>query len=410
MNRPERSPRNAAAAAPSAPIKAATWFLPLGWLGALALGMVFAGGLRAATAPGLQRVPGEGGFAAAVRVPDEPLVYTGQIFASATDGGPAAEARAALDAVQATLAASGSDWSRAVRLTAYVARDEAVAEVTAAVAARTQAAPVAFTLLRTPLTRPGAVVAFEAVATTTRQPAAVEITREGAAILPAGGKIFISGQAQRGTDLASAVKLTMEALQRSVAHLGLQKSDIVQVKAFIKPFADHAAAARAVAASFEGGAAPPLVMLEWESDLFTEIEIVVSARGLTAPAGEAISYAWFPWLTKSPRYSHVGWVAAGTPLIFLSAVGGGDDLAPRAQMKRVFERLGSVLFEAGSSYRNLAKATYYLHGTEPRALLGDIRGVYFDPTRPPAASALEMKSLGATGRAAMVELIAVPAK
>jgi enamine deaminase RidA (YjgF/YER057c/UK114 family) len=79
-------------------------------------------------------------------------------------------------------------------------------------------------------------------------------------------------------------------------------------------------------------------------------------------------------------------------------------------MKVIFERIGSTLFDAGSSYRHLAKATYYLVDPPARAALGEIRDVYYDPTRPPAASALEVTSLGHPGRAALIDLIAVPAR
>jgi enamine deaminase RidA (YjgF/YER057c/UK114 family) len=228
-------------------------------------------------------------------------------------------------------------------------------------------------------------------------------------VLPAGGKIFISGQAEKGTDVASAVRLTMAGLHRSLAHVGLKKSDVVQVKAFIRPFADHAAARREVAASFDGGPVPPVVLIEWQSELFAEIELVASAPGMTAKAGETVAHSWLPWLTASPRYCNIAHVPAGVPLIFIGGLDGGtgDD---RSQMKTIFERLGSVLFECGSSYRHLAKATYYLGGAPTRALLGDIRGVYFDPTRPPAASALQVAAFGQAGRKAEIEMIAVPVK
>jgi hypothetical protein len=36
--------------------------------------------------------------------------------------------------------------------------------------------------------------------------------------------------------------------------------------------------------------------------------------------------------------------------------------------------------------------------------------VYFDPVRPPAASALGVTSLGYRGRAAVIDMIAVPVK
>lgn len=349
------------------------------------------------------------GIAASVRVPDAPLVFTGQVFAPEPGGDVSAEATQALAALGSVLAQSGGSLDRVVRLNAYVAGSAAVPVVDALVAERFARTPVAYTLVRTPLTREGARVAFEAVGQSSRGPKAVEIAA-GAAVLPAGGKIFISGQAEKGADVASAVKLTMAGLHRSLAHLGLKKSDVVQIKAFVAPFADHAAAAREVAASFDGGPVPPVVLLEWVSELHTEIELVAAAPGLAVTPGENISYSWFPWLVKSPRYCNVAHVAPGTPLIFVGAVDGGDQADPRTQMKVIFERLGSVLFEAGSSYRNLAKATYYLNDPTARALLGDIRAVYFDPTRPPAASALAVNGLGRAGRAAMVDMVAVPVK
>jgi enamine deaminase RidA (YjgF/YER057c/UK114 family) len=58
----------------------------------------------------------------------------------------------------------------------------------------------------------------------------------------------------------------------------------------------------------------------------------------------------------------------------------------------------------------LVKATYYLGDARARAELGEIRGVYFDPTRAPSASALEVRSLGQPGRGARIDLIAFPVK
>jgi enamine deaminase RidA (YjgF/YER057c/UK114 family) len=342
-----------------------------------------------------------------VRVPDAPLVWTGQVFA--TESGGAREPELALQALDAALGKAGSDLSHVVRLNAYVADERARHDAEAAFAKQFTAAAPALTVVQTPLEQSGASVAWEAVALSTDNTATVKVSESGIAVMPAGAKIFISGQAERGADLASAVKLTMAGLHRSLAHLGLKKSDVVQVKAFMKPFSEHATARREMAASFDGAAAPPTVLMEWVSDLFVEIELVVSARTLPPPA-EKITHAWLPWLTKSPRFCNVTQVAAGTPLIFIGAVAGDDASDPRTQMKTIFERLGSTLFEAGSSYRHLAKATYYLGHADARNLLGDIREVYYDPTRPPAASALNMNGLGYPGRAAMIDMIAVPVK
>jgi enamine deaminase RidA (YjgF/YER057c/UK114 family) len=350
------------------------------------------------------------GSAWSVRVPDGPLVFTGAVTA-ATAGDAAAESAAALAELDAVVRSSGGDAAGIVRLNAFVADDADVAAVEAAVARRFAAAPVAFTLVRTPLPTAGRRVAFEAVATAGGVPANVEIRGDRAAVLPAGGKVFVSGQAENGADVAEAVRLTMAGLHRTLAHLGLRKTDVVQIKAFIAPFADHASATREVAASFDGGSVPPVVLIEWlSSSLPVEIELVASARALPPPGGDRVAWLPLPWLTVSPRYCRVSHVGGGVPLIFLGGIdgdGGGD---ARGQMKLIFERIGSALYEAGSSYRNLLKATYYLGDARARTELGDIRGVYFDPTRAPAASALEVRSFGHAGRTALIDLVAFPVK
>lgn len=166
----------------------------------------------------------------------------------------------------------------------------------------------------------------------------------------------------------------------------------------------------ATAANFAPGAVPPAVLMAWESILFTEIEMVVAAGARPAPTGDRVAYLPLPWLTPSPRDSKVCHIAAGTPLIFVAGVDAGETGSAREQMKTIIERIGSVLYETGSSYRNLVEATYYLAAPESRTVLGDIRGVCFDPTRAPADSALQVPGQGRPGRTAMIDLIAIPVK
>jgi enamine deaminase RidA (YjgF/YER057c/UK114 family) len=371
---------------------------------------VLAASASSTSVPEVTRVPAASahGTAASVRVADSPLVFTGPVYGLDGGAGFRAQAEQGLKALAAVLGRQGSESREVVRLTAYVARESDVSDLRAAVATAFRDMPVAFSYYCTPLEQSGALIAWEAVARSTRRTDSVVVDAE-AALMPAGARLFISGQAEKGTDVASAVKLTMAGLHRSLAHLGLTKADVVQVKAFVRPMSDHAAARREIAASFDGGPVPPAVIHEWVSELYTEIEMVVSARRLPLQK-EPITYAWLPWLNKSNRYCNVTTVAAGTPLIFIGAIDGGDAGDGRAQMKVIFERLGSVLFDAGSSYRNLAKATYVLADPATRAVLGDIRGVYFDPTRPPAASALNVRGTGVVGRAAWVDMIAVPGR
>ncbi|MBM3844100.1 MAG: RidA family protein [Verrucomicrobia bacterium] len=349
------------------------------------------------------------GTAWSVRVADRPLVFTAAITAPAPSGADE-EARAALAELDAVVRAAGGDPAGLLRLNALVGADADVAAVEAAVARRFAETPVAFTLVRTPLATAGRRVAFEAVAPGGGAPAAGGLAGGRAAVLPAGGKVFVSGQAEKGADVAEAVRLTMAGLHRTLAHLGLGAAEVVQIKAFLAPFADHAAAVREVAASFGGGPVPPLVLVEWVSSLPAEIELIAAARNLPVPPGDQVAWLPLPWLSVSPRYCRVAHVGAGVPLIFLGGIDGEGSGDARGQMKRIFEQIGSVLYEAGSSYRNLVKATYYLGDARARGELGEIRGVYFDPTRAPSASALEVRSLGQPGRAARIDLIAFPVR
>jgi enamine deaminase RidA (YjgF/YER057c/UK114 family) len=343
-----------------------------------------------------------------VKVGDASLVWTGQVVGAQLNADGRTQAEAALDGLGRLLPVFGSELGKVARLTAYVADEAAVAAVQAAVDARFSKGPVAFTLVRTPLATKGAVVAFEAVAVGGALDKTA-VTKGGAAVMPAGEKVFISGQAEKGTDLASAVKATMAGLQRSVTHLGLKWADVVQVKAFIRPFGEQASAVKEIEACFAEGKAPPIVTMEWQSDLFAEIELVIATGAQPATAGGPLNYAWLPWLPKSPRYSSMCQVAAGTPLIFIGGLR-GDDGDSREQMKTAYARLGSTLFEAGTGFRSLVKATYYLGDAKARTALGDIRDVYYDPARPPAASALNMASLGRAPSTVMIDLIAVPLK
>ena len=228
--------------------------------------------------------------------------------------------------------------------------------------------------------------------------------------MPAGGKVFVAGQSNPGPGLAGSVMAIMPNLFRALEAVGLTKADVVQVKAFIKPFTDHAAAIAEVKTSFGETPMPPLILIEWTTDTPSEIELVASAPALSRPQNDAAAYPPLPGLSASPVFSRMATVAAGSPLIFTSGFDGGSEGTARAQWKRVFDELGQVLFDSGSSFRHMVKATYFLHDDKAREMLGAIRGVYYDPSRPPSASALDVTRMARPGRLVMLDMIAVPVK
>lgn len=359
----------------------------------------------------IQRIakPDHRGTAWSVRAPDGPLLFTRQIMAADVSRDARGQAEQALDRVAAAVAAAGGDMKRILRLNAYVSDDAATAAVDAAIAARFADAPPAVTLVHTPLSVKGALVGFDVIAAVSNAPASVRIAAGESAVMPAGGKVFVSGQANPGPNLAASVTTTMGKLHASLAHIGLAKSDVVQVKALITPFADQAAAVAAIQQSYAGGPVPPIVLIEWISTTPAEIELIAAAPALTRTQEEAAAFLSLPGMPNSPVFCRIATVAAGSPLIFISAIEGGEGGTAREQWKRIFDQLGNVLFETGSSFRHLVKATYFLAEPSARTAMGEIRGVFFDPNRPPSASALDVPSLGRKGKL-MLDMIAVPPK
>jgi enamine deaminase RidA (YjgF/YER057c/UK114 family) len=383
------------------------WML-LGALVGVETGLAQPGGAPAVSLVRRARADGSG-TADFVRVPEGPLFFSRMVVATEVTAAVVRQAEEALDLLVRDVVKAGGSGQTVVRLQGYLVEERDYEAVAAVVATRFAAYPPAVTWTTTPLAVPGARVAFEAMAAVAPSMSGDGAWPEGGAILPPGPKVFISGQAERGDGLTDSVRRTMESLHRTVAGLGLAPSDVVQVKAFIHPFSGHAAARAAIEAGFAGGRLPAIVMMEWVATLPAEIELVVAGRGLKTPPGEGVTFVTLPGKPSSPRFSHVAIVSAGTPLIVLGGIDAGPgEQAYREQWKRIFERLGGTLFEAGSSFRHLVKATYFLEETPERGLLNEIRAVYYDPTRPPAASAVGVKSVGQPGRSFHIDLIAVP--
>jgi len=360
----------------------------------------------------LERLPDptRPGFARSVKAPDGPLIFTGIVHSSA----PTPEARRqfddVIDRLGAQLSAAGGDLQRVVRFNFHVADDAATAAVEAGLAARFGRQPPAVTVQRSVLAVPGARIAGDAVGTSSR--AAMTLEKVGdAMILPAGGKVFVSGQAKQGDNFVASVRLTMEGLHQALEKVGASKSDVVQVKAFIRPMTQHAAARAEIERSYAGGPVPPIVITEWLTGSDTEIELIAAGpnRAAKDPA-DPIEFHWLPGMAVSPYFSRLTTVAPGSPLLFLSGIDGGTGVNAREQWLRAFQSLSAVLRDAGSSFRHMAKATYFLADPTAREYLAEIRSVFYDPARPPAASGVDVQGIGWPGRNVSVDIIAVPMK
>jgi enamine deaminase RidA (YjgF/YER057c/UK114 family) len=190
-------------------------------------------------------------------------------------------------------------------------------------------------------------------------------------------------------------------------YLGLDRSRVVRLKAFMQPMTAESVALveRAVAEFFGGVDASPLSVVAWKSTLETPIEIEMVASG-QGPVGPPVEYLTPPFLKVSPLYSRVARVGAG-PLIYLSSLHGAPKTTGAVEVESIFDTLGGILAEAGCDMRHLVKATYYVSDDVVSRALNEIRPRYYDPKRPPAASKAFVAGVGVPGKAIVVDMIGV---
>ena len=364
------------------------------------------------------------------------MAYTAQFLPITPKGellGNDAESQtqAVLDHLDAALKLVESDLSRAVKLNIVVTNAEVASLVRRALAQRFPAGTQpAVSFVQSRLRHSEALVAIDAVSVAANR-AGPGFGRFRTSLLPGSSvsqvtsirnapRLYISGQAEKGMDLAEATAKTLASLKATLDHLGLAHDYVAQAKCFLTPMSEVKVVEEAFAKAF-GTAAPPCVFVEWQSSLPIEIELVVPdlataktihdlvASGQTPPAREPLEFITPPGLTASPVFCRV--VRVNDPrTIFVSGLYAKDATDGAGQVTQVFEQLQEILKASGSDLRHLAKATYYVSDNDASAKLNGLRPKFYDPQRPPAASKAQVLGVGIAGRSLTLDMIAVPAK
>ena len=233
--------------------------------------------------------------------------------------------------------------------------------------------------------------------------------------MKAGPRVFVSGQAEKGTSLAEATRLTLEGLRKTLTHLELGLDDVLQVKCFLTPMDQVADVQKEIVEFFAPVTsilnpvyAPPCVFVEWQSALPIEIELVVAARP-KAEQAEPLEFITPPGMTASPVFCRV--VRVNDPrTIFVSGLFSREAGDGAAQVNDVFDQLQKILKASDSDLRHLAKATYYVSDNDASTKLNELRPKLYDSQRPPAASKAQVLGVGMSNRSLTLDMIAVPAK
>lgn len=257
------------------------------------------------------------------------------------------------------------------------------------------------TLVESRIEIPGVRIAFDAVALGVK----AEAVSGQSAVLEAGGRIDIAGQAEKadGT-MAGATKATLESLEKTLKFLGSDLSKVVLVKGFVKSISE-AETVRKVTSEYFGGKKPPLVLVEWTMALPIEIEMVASTGDQT-PTG--LRYLTPPGMTTSPVYSRTAIARGRFETIYTSGLTAPANTPEIEQAKPIFEQLKQVLTETKSNMNHLTKATYYVSRPDANKSLDTIRPTLYDPKRPPTASKAGVTNvIPGDGRGVTIDMIAV---
>lgn len=360
------------------------------------------------------------GLSAAVSVSGRSLLHTTQLFPSvgrgeAGDNGLQQQFETLTNRLEDVLRHAGSDRPDVVKLNVYVTDVDAADFVRAHLRewfGDRDLPAVSYVQTRLPV--PGTRIALDAVVSSTplsgarpRQARLEAAGTSGSAssysVMPLGDAIYIAGQAQPG-ELPAATAQTLNGLLRTLEYLNLSREQIVQLKCFLAPMADVASVDRQIAAFFGDRPIPPVSHVEWISGrLPIEIELVACAPA--AASADTIEIGTPPWMKASPVFSRVTRLF-GDERIYLSGMYARQTGDAESQVRDIFAAMRAILAEAGSDFRHLAKATYYVSTAEASSQLGAIRPTVYDPSRPPAASKATVAGVGAKERSIAMEMIA----
>jgi len=315
--------------------------------------------------------------------------------------------------LNSVLSNSGVRLDDVVKLNFYVTRDDLVKKVQEALAKHfTPSHSPAVSYVTTRLPNPEALVAVDAIVALGQgvpssstlqmigQPQTTVVTTETV--------FFISGQAEKASDLSEATRKTLLSLETSLKFCGRSKRDIRQIKCFLTPMSKVAEVELEIKSFCDGIPIPAVSYVEWQSTLPIEIEVIADGtpeNGLV-PTG-ALVYLAPPGLPASPVFSRICRIHK-QPLIFVSGLHGAAGSNGTQQVEALFHDLNQILQESGSDLKHLVKATYYVSQDEPSQKLNELRPRYYDPMSPPAASKAQVMGVGKAGTGITLDMIAVP--
>ncbi len=344
------------------------------------------------------------------------LVHTAQLLpldAYGKLGDTNQHVEAVFNLLDKVLEAAQASRETVVKLNLYVARDDVTAGVRAEINRRFGQNLPAVAFVRGNLPQKGALLALDAVAVSSSNSDKIESVQllgihpvpggSHYTILPAGRKAYVSGLAGEGTTQA-ATESVLKQLWDTLSFLEAKPEQIAQFKVFVNPMTEQQVVVDAIKQRFPQGPAPVIHLVEWMTASPVEIEMIVAlpkAEGLPV-----VEYLTPPGAKASPVFSRVVRVNGGRE-VYLSGLYGEQNTMGEAQLATIFLEMKRLVEAAGSDFRHMVKATYYVASDVTNRRLTTIRTEQFDPNRAPAASKAAVLGTGLTGRMVTLDMITV---
>ena len=362
------------------------------------------------------------GSSAAVVVGDVPLVQTGQMFSSPNIAGDVdplpveQQIKRLFRRLDATLEHSGSRLGRAVKLNFYVTEWSQIRQIKAELARQfpgEHKPAVAFIVTRPADQR--SPVSVDAIAMASQSPGrSARIFRAdgnnpAVSLVPDGTRIYVSGQASRNESLGKATRGTLEQLHETLRFLRRRPEDILQIKCFLQPMSKADAVRAEIKRFFGSKPVPPVSLVEWQSGATVPIEIEIVAFGGRNRTGPVVEYLTPPGMKASPVFSRVARINHSRSIYISGLYPAEESSETIPEVEQLFSSLKRVLKKSGGDLSHLVKATYYVSADHTSRSLNELRPMYYDPERPPAASKAKVADVGQTGAGITLDMIAVPA-
>lgn len=364
-------------------------------------------------APTIQRY-GDSDSGRTVLVKDAALGHTAQLLPSEKNAEIDEDIANVFEQLENLLATTGSAKSDLVKLNLYANSDAAYSKIIEQMNQwSSQPARPAVTFVTTDLPR-GSRVALDAVFVIRSKHESNKVKHfefspnEPASIslLPKGDVVYVSGQAEPG-DLATATAQTLSSLRKTLQFVGLDRSDIVQVKCFLQPMEDVEIVNREIVRFFEDEQIPAVVHVEWIAGGQRPIEIELIAAAPLTKTDETVTFLTPAEMKSSSVFSRVARIH-GNRRAYVGGLTSSKEGTGAEQVHDIYQNLTRRLSPTRSNLRHLAKATYYVTDADASSELNEIRPHYYDPQRPPAASKLMVRGIGKEQRSISIDFIGAP--